>query len=281
VRVRAYEPTLAGQTQRLLEEMDAAGLDTAVLMHMDYDYTGERLRISHWDQLEQLAEVRDRHPDRFVLFSAIDPRRGAAGVELLRRAHRELKILGMGEFAPHFFGFPPNDRERCYPIYKACSDLGMHVAPNCSIITPMNSRYCDPAYWEDVANDFPQMNILLTSGGFPHWTDTALALCASKANVYLDVGDWQARFSADPVDTVLRFVRNGLQTDARHKILFGSDYPVYNATVSQLAWVEVFTREAQRRGLPLSDEDLHLFFSDNAQEFLDLDIPWRGRAAAG
>jgi len=272
--MRAYPATLVGQTQRLLDEMDEAGIDAAVLMHMDYDYTGERLRVSHWDQLVQLAQVRDRYPDRFILFAAIDPRRGAAGVELLRRAHRELKIAGMGEFAPHFFGFPPNDRERCYPIYRACSDLGLHVAPNTSIVTSMNSRWCDPAYWEDVSNDFPHMNILLTSAGFPHWTDTALALCASKPNVYLDVGDWQTRFSADPVETVLRFVTGALQTDARHKILFGSDHPVYNPTVSEAAWVQVFTQEARRRKLPLSDEDLHLFFSDNAQEFLDMDVPW-------
>ncbi|MFN9926554.1 MAG: amidohydrolase family protein, partial [Phenylobacterium sp.] len=242
---------------------------------MDYDYTGRKLKVPHWEQLVQLAGVRDRHPGRFVLFAAVDPRRGRGAVELLRRAHRELKITGMGEFAPHFFGFPPNDR-RCYPLYEACNELGLHVAPNCSMVTSMNSRWCDPAFWEDVANDFPQMNICLTSAGFPHWTDTALALCGAKPNVYLDVGDWQARFSPDPVETVLRFVKASLETDARHKILFGSDYPVYAASVSEKAWVEVFTREAAVRGIRFSDEDLHLFFSDNAQEFLDMDIPWRG-----
>lgn len=277
-KVATYGPTLEEQTRRLLDEMDAAGIDTAVLMAMDYDYTGEKLRVQHWDQLVALAQVRDRRPGRFVLFAAIDPRRGKAGVELLRRAKRELGIAGMGEFAPHFLGFAPNDRERCYPIYEACSELDLMIAPNCSIVTSHISRWCDPIYFEDVANDFPQVNISLTSAGYAHWVDTALTLAASKPNVYLDVGDWQARFAADPVDHVLRFVRRCLDTDARHKIMFGSDHPVYNRTVSEKAWVQVFTVEAGRRGMAFSPEELQLFFSENAQEFLDMDLPPPRRA---
>lgn len=269
----SYGPTLEEQTRRMLAEMDGAGIDVGVLFAMDYDYTGEKLRVPHWEQLVALARVRDLHPGRFVLFAAIDPRRGKAGVDLLRRAKAELGIVGMGEFAPHFFGFAPNDRERCYPIYEACAELDLMIAPNCSIITSQISRWCDPIYFEDVANDFPQINISLTSAGYPHWAETALALANSKPNIYLDIGDWQARMAADPVDHVIRFVHRCLDTDARHKIMFGSDHPVYNRTVSEKAWVEVFTLEAGRRGLGFSDEELHLLFSDNAQEFLDLDLP--------
>jgi len=53
-KVGGYGPTLEGQTRRLLDEMDVAGIDTAVLMAMDYDYTGEKLRVQHWDQLAAL-----------------------------------------------------------------------------------------------------------------------------------------------------------------------------------------------------------------------------------
>jgi predicted TIM-barrel fold metal-dependent hydrolase len=269
---RQYGPTLEDQTEKLLAEMDSAGIDTAILYAMDYDYTGQKLKVPHYEQLMRLAEVRDRHPGRFILFAAVDPRRGKSGVEMLRRAHRELKITGMGEFAPHFFDFAPNDRERCYPIYEACAELGLHIAPNCSIISSSISRWCDPLYFEDVAHDFPQVNLCLTSAGFPHWTESAIALAQSKPNVYLDIGDWEARATADPVDTVLRFVRRALDTDARHKILFGSDYPVYNRTVSEKTWVDVFTVDAAQRGIIFSDDDLHLLFSDNAQEYLNLDL---------
>jgi predicted TIM-barrel fold metal-dependent hydrolase len=194
----------------------------------------------------------------------------------LRRLHGEFRINGMGEFAPHFFGFPPNDRERCYPIYEACEELGLHIAPNCSIISSSISRFCDPIYFEDVAQDFPGVNVCLTSAGLPHWTETAIALAQSKVNVYLDVGDWQTRYTKDPIDAVLRFVRRALDSDARHKILFGSDHPVYTRTVSEKTWVGVFTEEATRRGMPFSDDDLHLLFSENPQEYLNLDLPARG-----
>ena len=270
---RTYGPTLDEQTDRLLAEMDDAGIDTAILYAMDYDYTGEKLRVPHYEQLIRLAQVRDRHQGRFVLFAAIDPRRGPAGVEMLRRAHAELKIAGMGEFAPHFFGFAPNDRERCYPIYEACAELGLPIAPNCSIIASSVSRWCDPLYFEDVVHDFPQVNLCLTSAGFPHWSESAIALAQSKPNIYLDIGDWEARATSDPVDSVLRFVRRALDTDARRKILFGSDYPVYNRIVSERTWVEVFTVEARRRGAAFNDDELHLLFSENAQDYLNMDLP--------
>jgi predicted TIM-barrel fold metal-dependent hydrolase len=268
-----YGPTLVEQTRRILFEMDKAGIDTAILMAMDYDYTGERLRVQHWEQLVALAEVRDRYPTRFVLFAAIDPRRGRAGIEMLRRAKAELDIVGMGEFAPHFFGFAPNDREYCYPIYEACAELDLMIAPNCSIVTSHVSRWCDPIYFEDVANDFPQTNICLTSFGAPHWTETAFALANSKHNIFLDTADWQAPTSVDQIGTILNLVHRCLKTDARHKIMFGSDHPVYNRTVSEKRWLEVFTQDARTRGLELSREELELFFSQNAQEFLDLDLP--------
>lgn len=270
---QTYGPDLQSQTRRLLDQMDAAGIDTAVLFAMDFDYTGEKLRVPHYEQLVRLAAVRDAHPGRFILFAAIDPRRGAEGLELLRRAHNELQITGMGEFAPHFFGFAPNDRERCYPIYELCSELDLPIAPNCAIVANSISRWCDPIYFEDVAIDFPELNISLTSAGMPHWTETALALAQTKQNIWLDIGDWQAPLTSDPVGHVLQFVRRALDTDARHKILFGSDYPVFSRAVSEKTWVEVFTVQAQARGIAFSDEDLHLLFCDNVQEFLDRDLP--------
>ncbi|MEQ7154556.1 amidohydrolase family protein [Brevundimonas aurifodinae] len=270
---RAYGPDLEGQTQRLLDQMNEAGIATSVLFAMDYDYTGEKLRVPHYEQLIALAGVRDRHPGRFVLFAAIDPRRGPAGLDLLRRAHNELGIVGMGEFAPHFFGFAPNDRERCYPIYELCSELDLPIAPNCSIVASHVSRWCDPIYFEDVAYDFPNLNICLTSSGIPLWSESALALAQSKQNVWIDVADWQAPVTSDPVGNVLQFVRRALDTEARHKILFGSDYPVFARAVSEKSWVEVFTVQARQRGILFSDEDLHLLFSDNVQEFLDRDLP--------
>lgn len=272
-RVRSYGPTIAEQTRRILDEMDEAGIDTAILYAMDYDYTGEKLRVDHYEQIRQLAEVRDRNPGKFVLFAAVDPRRPKGGVEMLRRLHTDFRISGMGEFAPHFFGFAPNDRERCYPLYEACAELGLHIAPNCSIITPMISRWCDPAYFEDVATDFPQINVCLTSAGKPHWKDTAIALAQSKANVFLDTADWQARTTSDPIGTVIDLVRTCLDTEARHKILFGSDHPVYAGQVSVKRWADVFRKDAAARGRPFSEAELHLFFSDNAQEFLNIDLP--------
>lgn len=251
--------------------MNAAGIDIAILHAMDYDYTGQKLRVPHAEQVARLAAIRDAHPGRFILFAGIDPRRGRAGVDLLERLVKEHGVAGVGEFAPHFFGFPPNDRERCYPLYEKCVELNIPLATNTSIVASSVSRYCDPIHFEDVGIDFPDLYVSFTSAGLPHWRDTALALAANKHNFFLDVGDWQAAVWSDPVGEVLRFVRRALDA-CPHRIMFGSDFPVYYAAYSERAWVEVFTVEARRHGISFTDEELHLFFSDNAQEFLDRDL---------
>ncbi|XOV87939.1 MAG: amidohydrolase family protein [Pseudomonadota bacterium] len=268
-----YGPGIMEQGRRFVDQMDEAGIDTAVLYAMDFDYTGEKLRVDHWHQLVQLKGVVDAYPGRFLLCAAIDPRRGKEGIALLRRSVEELGVIGMGEFAPHFFGFAPNDREHCYPIYETCSELGIPIGPNCSIIgSSHNSRFCHPLYFEDVANDFPNLNIALTSGGAPHWTEEAICLCGAKHNMFMDIGDWQSDMFVDPTANVLAVVRRMLDTPARHKIMFGSDFPVYASDWSERAWVEVFTTKGAEYGISFTEEELNLFFSDNAQEFLDMDI---------
>jgi hypothetical protein len=44
-------------------------------------------------------------------------------------------------------------------------------------------------------------------------------------------------------------------------------------------WADMFTVDAKARGIRFTDEELHLFFSDNVQEFLDMDLPMPVRAA--
>jgi hypothetical protein len=177
--------------------------------------------------------------------------------------HGEFRINGMGEFAPHFFGFPPNDRSAATRSTRPARSSGCIIAPNCSIISSSISRFCDPIYFEDVAQDFPGVNVCLTAPACALDRNGHRAR-QSKVNVYWDVGDWQTRPSKDPIDAVLRFVRRALDSDARHKI---SSAPTTLSTLDgqREDLGRRLHRRSDRRGMPFSDQELHLLFSENPQ----------------
>jgi predicted TIM-barrel fold metal-dependent hydrolase len=268
-----FAPSVMEQAALLVQEMDAAGIDIGIVQAIDWDYTGEKINGTHWDHLLELKAVQEAFPGRFLLFCGIDPRRGKEGLALLERAVKELGVVGVGEFMPHW-GFRPDDRALCYDLYAKCSELNLPLATNCSIIGSSHvSYYCDPIYFEQVAYDFPDMNICLTSMGIPHWVETAIGLATVKHNIYVDFADWQAPLWSDPIGHFLTIVRRLMDSGARRKAIFGSDWPVYAQTWTEQRWVQVLTERPKEYNIHFTDEELNLIFSENVQDFLDLNLP--------
>lgn len=263
-------PTAEAQARQLVVEMDAAGIDIACVMAMDFDMSGGKLALPHWEQLVQLADLQKVFPDRFLLFCGIDPRRGKEGVALFERAVKELRCVGL-KLLPHW-GFYPNDREVCYPLYEKCVEFGVPVTSNCSALPSSHvSRYCHPLLFEEVARDFPEMNICLAHCGAPYWHEYALGLAQAKHNVYVDVGDWQGTDDYS-IRRYLQLIRRAMDTTARHKIMFASDWPVFRGTYDEKGWVQLVSTRAPEFGFTFTDEELRLLFTENAQDFLDLDL---------
>lgn len=255
----------------LIGDMDAAGLDKAVLMAIDYDMNNRKVTLPHWKQLLELARIRDRYPGRFLLFCGMDLRRGKDGIPLFERAVKELNCVGL-KLVPHW-GFYPNDKDLCYPYYEKCVEWNIPVASNCSAIggSHIAAKYCHPLLWEDVAYDFPELNICLAHSGIPYHFEYALSLARSKHNVYMDLGDWE---SIDPcqINLLFQLVRRAMNCAARYKIMFASDWPVFRALYDEKEWVELFSRDASKYGFEFTEEELNLLFSENAQDYLDMDL---------
>jgi predicted TIM-barrel fold metal-dependent hydrolase len=71
---------------------------------------------------------------------------------------------------------------------------------------------------DDVAVDFPQLRIVLAHPSFP-WQEEALAVAVTKRHVYIDLSGWSPRY----FPPILVQYANTL---LKHKVLFGSDFPV-------------------------------------------------------
>jgi predicted TIM-barrel fold metal-dependent hydrolase len=111
----------------LIAEMDRAGIDVSVCQLIDEvnrpyrrGYTVDMDTI-----FADLKAVSDAYPGRFIHYFGVDPRRGAEGVALVRRAVTEFGFAGMGEWITQWWRVMPTDRDVCYPYFEACVDLGI------------------------------------------------------------------------------------------------------------------------------------------------------------
>ena len=78
--------------------------------------------------------------------------------------------------------------------------------------------YSNPMHLDDVAIDFPDMQIVMAHPSFP-WQDEALSVATHKPNVWIDLSGWSPKY----------FPKQLIQyanTLLKDRILFGSDYPL-------------------------------------------------------
>ena len=105
---------------------------------------------------------------------------------------------------------------------------------------------------DDVAADFPQLTIVLAHPSVP-WQDAAISIATHKSNVFIDLSGWSPKYFPPQ----LIRAANGL---LKHKVLFGSDYPVLTPD----RWLDDFA------GLDLKDEVRPLILKQNAITALGL-----------
>ncbi|KRA25964.1 4-hydroxyphenyl-beta-ketoacyl-CoA hydrolase [Microbacterium sp. Root61] len=208
---------------------------------------------------EEIARLASQHSDVLIPFASIDPSRGKAGVEEARRLITECGVRGF-KFHPSTQGFFPNDRI-AYPLYEVIEEHGL-IALFHSGQTGVGAgqpggggirlKYANPMHVDDVAVDFPGMDIILAHPSFP-WQDEALSVATHKPRVYIDLSGWSPKYF--PPQLV-----QYANTLLKHKMLFGSDFPV----ITPERWMRDFDQ------LPIKDEVRPLILKDNAARLFGL-----------
>jgi predicted TIM-barrel fold metal-dependent hydrolase len=223
-----------------------------VVFSVDERLTG-RPRVSN----EQVAEFAAQHSDIAMAFASIDPSRGAEGVREARRVVGAGGIRGL-KLHPPLQQFAPNDR-LAYPLYEVFAEARLPVlfhTGHSGIGTGIPGgggirlKYGNPMLVDDVAVDFPDMPIILAHPSFP-WQDEAISVCLHKPQVYIDLSGWSPKYFSP---TLVQYANTLL----KHKVLFGSDYPLLTPD----RWLADFERIAIRdevRPLILKDNAVRLF----------------------
>ncbi|MFC2017450.1 amidohydrolase family protein [Chloroflexota bacterium] len=168
---------------------------------------------------DHIKKLVDDYPKRFIPFAGIDPaKRRVCQDEIDRIA----KLGFKGVSFDHGFLEPPmlqNDK-RLYPIYAQCEDLGLIVCLQCGPISGPDLSYASPLPVQQVAKDFPKLQILIAHGCWP-FIDEVLAIMFSRPNVWLSPDSYLFRPGGHKYVEICNFSGSPMQD----RCVYGSCYP--------------------------------------------------------
>jgi predicted TIM-barrel fold metal-dependent hydrolase len=177
----------------------------------------------------EIARGAARNADVLIPFGSVDPRSGAAAVELARRLAEDNGVRGF-KLHPTVQGFDPSD-EAYYPLYAEFSRLGLPMLVHTGQTGigagtrgggGFRLGYSNPMLLDVVAADFPDLDIVFAHPSVP-WQDEAISIATHKTNVWIDLSGWSPKYFPE---NLVRAARSYLQD----RVLFGSDFPMLHPT---------------------------------------------------
>jgi hypothetical protein len=224
-----------------------------------FSVDGERARGDKPVSNEEVAELAAEHADVMIPFASLDPARGSDAVREARRLIKHFGVRGF-KFHPQYQEYFPNDR-MAYPLYEVIAEARLPAlfhTGHSGMGTGMPGgggirlKYGNPMDVDDVAVDFPDMPIILAHPSWP-WQDEALSIALHKPQVYIDLSGWSPKYFPPQL---VQFAN----TQLKHKVLFGSDYPL----ITPDRWLEDFEH------IKIRDEVRPLILKENAVKLLKL-----------
>ncbi len=233
--------------EQLIADMDANNVEKVFLGQLlMFSYLQKKPMLSC--TLDQLAQVVQKYPERFIGMATYNPNNVMASLRDLEKA---VKQYGFRACYVHIFGFdiPLNDR-KMYPLFAKCIELGIPVSMQTGyVLEGMPSEHARPIYLDRIALDFPELTIIGTHTGYP-WSEELVAMAYKFENVYLGVS---AHFPKYMDPTIFRYAN----TRGQNKVIFGTDLIPFKPMLQQI-------EEMQVDGKPLREDARRKLLRDNA-----------------
>lgn len=253
---------------QFMRDLDEAGIDKAVVIPLD------QTRFAWGKYKVPDIFIRDfvvKHPDRLIGFSASCPldersKLNLSGLQEFETSVKDFGLKGLKLF-PVYSWYYPNDTS-VYPFYEKAQELGvpvmLHQAGTNAPFARM--KYGRPIFLEDVAIDFPKLNICACHMGYP-WTEELFALMRKCSNVWTDLAAIFIRPTVLAWNLVLAKEYNIID-----RVMFGTDYPFFKPTKDMSNFVSAqFNTIADKAGWPgLSQSEIDGILGNNARRFLRL-----------
>lgn len=196
-----------------------------------------------------------RDYERLIPFGSICMYEGPAPEIQVEHCVKDLGCRGL-KLLPSYQHFYPND-PRLMPAYEAAQSLKIPVMfhTGTSIFKGTRIKYADPLLLDDIADDFPELVIIMCHGGRPFWYGQAEWMLRRHKNVYIDL-------SGVPLKKIPEIFPHFEKLS--HKFIFGSDWPTFPS----------ISRGAKLlQNLNLSEETVDAVLWKNAARLLRLNLP--------
>ena len=228
------------ETIQLYREMNIA----LVLFTVDAESGMGAKRVSNYE----VAEQAQKNDDICIAFASIDPHKGKLGA---REARDLVENHGVKGFKFHGIAQNAHPADRmAYPIYEVINEYKLPAifhTGHSGMGTGMRGgggmrlKYGEPMLIDDVAVDFPDMKIILAHPSWP-WVDQSLSMALHKDNVFIDLSGWSPKYFPKQV---IQYAN----TQLKHKMLFGSDFPLIHPDKWIAAAQDVGFREEVMPGI--------------------------------
>lgn len=176
------------------------------------------------------------------------------------QAKYAVEILGMKGFKllPSYQHFYPNDQS-LFPFYEYIQSLGIPIMfhTGTSIFHGTRIRYADPLLLDEVADEFPDLKIIMEHGGRTFWYDRAAWLISKYRNMHIGIAGIATRHLPKLFPRLEQY---------RDRFVFGSDWPGVADIKGLIERVYA---------LPYNDETKEMILHKNAERLLGLAKPDR------
>jgi uncharacterized protein len=244
--------------QKLIREMEQANISKSVLLIIDLFYgtpeESDPIREIHLLH----RRILQQYPDKLLVFSGVDPRRGREGLELFEMAVRDYGFRGLKLYPP--CGFELDDM-RLWPFYDFCQQHSIPVLTHTGPSLPTMFRETRfPQSLAAAASAFKKVDFIAAHALLGLF-DPLTVLASEHSNVYLEISGFQTDGIGG--QAILSRLGRAFQ-QIPDKILFGSDWPLFNFLVSSKRWIEhLQTLEG------VSQEQWNKLFHDNALKLIE------------
>lgn len=243
---------LMEEPRLLLDIMDEERIDRLGMVN----YVSPRIMGFTPETNEFAVRYAEADRRRLLPYGGIDPLSTAncskAVEHLLELGTRVLKV-----HPPHM-GFAANaytdGLEGLADVYRLCESRGLPVMihTGTSIFPGARSKFGNPMEIDDVAIDFPDLQILMAHGGRPLYMAEAFFILRRHKNVWLDL-------SGIPPKSLLEYFPRIAEVESR--LLWGTDWP--SPGVASMR-----TNVDQFLALPLSQQVKRAAVQDNPERLL-------------
>lgn len=232
--------------------------------------------VNGFNTTEQCGALADKHPDRFIVNGAWDPRDGEEGLAHLERLAERWQLAGVKLYTADWRGTSKGwrlDDPWSYRYLEQCLELGIHTihVHKGPTIYPLNRDAFDVGDVDAAASTFPDLRFIVEHVGLPRLEDFCW-IATQEPNVYgglalaLPFIHSRPRYFAQIIGELLYWI-------GEDRITFSSDYAIWTPQWLIERFVDFAIPEDMDDYTPLTTAAKKKILGLNAAALYDIDVP--------